>query len=388
MFQRQASLVLGNPLKLAMFGANCSSGRTYTTLPERWVASWDNNLRLAQLAEAIGIEAMIPIARWKGYGGETNTNGTNFETITWAAGLLAATRQVNVFCTVHVPLNHPIVAAKQMVTADHIGHGRLGVNLVCGWNEDEFRMFGVTRHQHDVRYEQGAEWWSIVTRVWAGEPPFDHDGPHYQLRAVEGSPGPYGGQAPLMMNAGSSPAGRDFAIRYSDLHFDSVRTPEASRARIAETKRLGRERGRNVQVWTPCGVICRPSQREAGEYSRYLVEHANWEALGYLIESHASDDRARDPDSVVPPHGDGPIERRVLARGAYCVIGDPDHVAAEFARLHAAGLDGLALNFADYLAELPSFAQEVLPRLERRGLRAASPLAGYPARANDTAPSS
>jgi alkanesulfonate monooxygenase SsuD/methylene tetrahydromethanopterin reductase-like flavin-dependent oxidoreductase (luciferase family) len=53
------------------------------------------------------------------------------------------------------------------------------------------------------------------------------------------------------------------------------------------------------------------------------------------------------------------------------VIGDPDHVAGEFARLSAVGLDGLAVNFADYLAELPYFAQEVLPRLERLGLRSA-----------------
>jgi len=55
-------------LQLGLFGANCSSGRTYVTLPERWVASWENNLKLAQMADEIGIECMVPIARWKGYG--------------------------------------------------------------------------------------------------------------------------------------------------------------------------------------------------------------------------------------------------------------------------------------------------------------------------------
>src|SRR6187402_661090 len=62
-------------LKLALFGANCSSGRTYTNAPERWDPSWQNNVALARLADAAGIEAMIPIARWKGYGGDTNPNG-------------------------------------------------------------------------------------------------------------------------------------------------------------------------------------------------------------------------------------------------------------------------------------------------------------------------
>ena len=168
MQQRNAVLVHGNALRLGLFGANCASGRTYATLAERWDASWENNVRLAQLADEVGIECMIPIARWKGYGGESNPNGSSFESIAWACGLLAVTRRLNVFCTVHVPLHHPLVAAKQMATADHIGQGRLGVNIVCGWNEDEFQMFGVTQHEHDERYAQGEEWWSIVKRIWAG----------------------------------------------------------------------------------------------------------------------------------------------------------------------------------------------------------------------------
>jgi len=40
-------------------------------------------------------------------------------------------------------LFNPLIAAKEFVTADHIGEGRFGLNLVVGWNEDEFEMFGV-----------------------------------------------------------------------------------------------------------------------------------------------------------------------------------------------------------------------------------------------------
>lgn len=68
MRQRNAAIVDGNPLKLGLFGPNCSSGRTYAALPERWEASWENNVRLAQLADEVGIECVVPIARWKGYG--------------------------------------------------------------------------------------------------------------------------------------------------------------------------------------------------------------------------------------------------------------------------------------------------------------------------------
>jgi len=369
MRQRDAILPDGNRLQLGLFGANCSSGRTYAALPERWVASWENNLRLAQMADELGIECMVPIARWKGYGGDSNPNGSSFESIAWACGLLAATRRARVFCTVHVPLHHPLVAAKQMATGDHIGRGRIGVNIVCGWNEDEFQMFGVTKKEHDARYAQGEEWWSIVKRIWGGEERFDYKGAYYQLYGVEGAPRPFGDADPLMMNAGSSDTGRWFAIRHSDLHFDAVETPEASTARIAETKRLARERGRDIQVWAPVGVVCRPTQQEAADYLQHVVDHADWGAIGYLADLHAKEGRqAADPQRLVHS-GHNPLARRTLARGSYCVVGDPDAVVREFARLQRAGLDGLAINFVDYLKELPYFAAEVLPRLERLGLR-------------------
>jgi FMNH2-dependent dimethyl sulfone monooxygenase len=370
MAERNAILVSGNQLKLGLFGPNCSSGRSYITAPERWVTSWDNNVTLAQQADAVGLECMVPIARWQGYGGESNPNGTAWVCITWACGLLAATRRINVFATVHVPLNHPVVAAKQMVTADHIGRGRFGVNVVCGWNEDEFAMFGVTKKEHEGRYEQGAEWWEIVNRIWSGEGPFDYEGQHYQLHGVEGSPLPYGGQAPLMMNAGSSPAGRAFAIRYSDLHFDGVKSPDESIERIAETKRLGREAGRALQVWTPMGVLCRPTRREAQEYMQHVLDYADLGAVGHLAEMHERDAKDRiDVEGIYRRTGDSSTERRVLARGSYCAIGDPDDVTRHMARLSEVGFDGLVLNFVNYLDEFPYFVQEVLPRLERLGLR-------------------
>jgi alkanesulfonate monooxygenase SsuD/methylene tetrahydromethanopterin reductase-like flavin-dependent oxidoreductase (luciferase family) len=367
---RNAALANANALKLGLFGANCSRGRTYATISDGWDASWENNLRLAQLGDALGFEAMIPIARWKAYPGDARMNGSSFESISWACGLLAATHRINVFCTVHVSLFHPVLAAKQMATADHIGQGRLVLNLVCGSIEDEYRMFGAQMLEHDTRYDLGEEWWSIVKRIWAEAGPFDHDGTYFTLRGVEGSPGPYAGQTPLVMNAGASLAGRAFAIRHSDLHFDGVRVPEESRDRVEETRRLAGEIGRKVQIWTPVGVVCRPTQREADEYRDYLIEHADRAAMDMILDNLANDSRGKtDEESVRRLQRQSMLERQILARGAYCTFGDPDHVAGELARLHGVGFDGLALNFVDYLRDLPYFAQEVLPRLERLGLR-------------------
>ena len=173
-----------------------------------------------------------------------------------------------------------------------------------------------------------------------------------------------------MMNAGVSPSGREFARRFSDLHFDGVRSLDESAARIAETKQLARHGGRDVQVWTPVGVVCRPSRREAAEFTRYIVDHADAGSIGNLAEMHRRDASDRtDPEGVLRSTEGELTERRVLARGAYCAIGDPDDVAEELSRLSGIGLDGVVLNFVNYLDEFPYFAEEVLPRLQHRGLR-------------------
>ena len=81
-----------NRFKLGIFSPNCAGGMAATRVPERWDASWENNLRLAELADEAGIEFLLPIARWTGYGGESDFQGDSLETITWSAGLLARDR--------------------------------------------------------------------------------------------------------------------------------------------------------------------------------------------------------------------------------------------------------------------------------------------------------
>jgi alkanesulfonate monooxygenase SsuD/methylene tetrahydromethanopterin reductase-like flavin-dependent oxidoreductase (luciferase family) len=77
-----------NRFKLGLFGMNCS-GSFATTAPERWQAGWSENLEAARLADEAGLEFILPIARWIGYGGQTDRQGTSFETLSWASALLA-----------------------------------------------------------------------------------------------------------------------------------------------------------------------------------------------------------------------------------------------------------------------------------------------------------
>jgi alkanesulfonate monooxygenase SsuD/methylene tetrahydromethanopterin reductase-like flavin-dependent oxidoreductase (luciferase family) len=63
--------------------------------------------------------------------------------------------------------------------------------------------------------------------------------------------------------------------------------------------------------------------------------------------------------------------------GALPLVGTPDDVAAELVMMCEQGLAGTSIAFLDYLKEIPFFVQEVLPRLERAGVRQpAQPLIG------------
>ena len=356
-----------NKLKIGLFGSNCSSGRAVTKVPERWSGSWPDNLRLARMADEAGIDFLLPIGRWKGYGGDTDYQGATLETITWAAGLLASTKRITVFGTVHAPLFNPVIAAKEMVTADHIGEGRFGLNIVVGWNEGEFEMFGVEQREHEDRYEYAQEWLDVIKLIWSDQEDFDFHHKYFNMKGVRGKPKPFGGTRPLMMNAGSSGTGQAFAIRNCDAFFlqasrDSL---DETAKRVAAVQHLAKEQGRDIGCYSVGVVTCRPTKKEAEEYFHHcIVEHADWSAVdGILALKNIS------PQTV-------PMEEFLLKRNQYAqgmgglpIVGDPDFVAKQLADLSQAGLTGIGVSLVNYADELPFFCDEVLPRLVRMGVR-------------------
>jgi len=364
----RAAMGSANRLKLGLFGANCSSGRAVTMVPERWSGSWPDCLRLAQLADRVGIEFMLPIGRWKGYGGTTDYQGATLETVTWACGLLAKTERLTVFGTVHAPLIAPLIAAKEFVTADHIGAGRFGLNLVCGWNEGEFEMFGATLRDHEARYAYAQEWLDIVKLAWSPGEDIDFAGNFFNLKGVRAKPKPYGGSRPLIMNAGASATGQAFAIRNCDALFSTISRGISFAETVrhaANVKAQARQQGREIDVYTVGVVTCRPAAREAADYYRHcVVEHADWDAVDSILAMKNITSQTHAPDEFRRIR-----EHQANGMGGLPLVGDPDMVAHDLAQLAAAGLSGIAVSFVNYLDELPYFAAEVLPRLALSGLR-------------------
>ena len=69
-------------------------------------------------------------------------------------------------------------------------------------------MFGIALREHDERYDYSAEWVSILKKIYSETAPFDHQRQIFQLEERRGKPKPWGDGRPMLMSAGSSPAGR------------------------------------------------------------------------------------------------------------------------------------------------------------------------------------
>ena len=354
-----------NHFKLGTFASNCSSGLSVTKIPERWPAKWEDNLRLARLLDEAGIDFMLPIARWIGYGGETNFHGHVLEPMTWAAALLAATRNITIFATIHTAANHPVVVAKQIATIDQISCGRAGLNIVAGWNEPEYLALGLTLpDDHETRYGFAQEWFDIVEALWTRDGAFDHQGKYFHLQGVHGDPKPVSRRPPII-NAAGSGQGRDFALRNADFLFTPAIDINRSAAEVADLHAKAREVGRHVDVLTFSHVVCRPTEREARDYVAHF--------MGDMIDREAVDNlvRLQFAHAQSFPHDLLALiwDRMAMGHGGYPLIGTPEQVAEGLIKLHRAGFGGTTLSFVDYVEEFPYFRDAVLPLLEAEGIR-------------------
>jgi alkanesulfonate monooxygenase SsuD/methylene tetrahydromethanopterin reductase-like flavin-dependent oxidoreductase (luciferase family) len=351
--------------RLGLFSSNCSGGLAVTKVPERWSGSWEDNLRMARLADRVGIDFVLPIARWIGYGGTTNFHEGVLEPIPWATAIVAATERLTAFATVHTAFNHPVVTAKQIATVDQVAPGRVGLNVVAGWNQPEYEAMGVDLpSDHDDRYALAQEWVDVIGALWSREGRYDLPGRFFDLHGVEALPKPAAGRIPIL-NAGSSAQGRAYAARNADFVFTIVGGPEDGAGVVQQLQAGSAAQGRRAGVMTPTHVVCRPTRAEAEEYLRYYAdEQADWDAVDNLMRLQGLHAQSFSPEMLETFRG-----RFAAGHGTCPLIGSPDDVADEIERFAKAGFGGITMAFVDYVGELDYFAQEVMPRLAKKGLR-------------------
>ena len=179
-----------------------------------------------------------------------------FEPVTLLASIAAATEHVGLIATASTTYNEPFNLARKFASLDHISGGRAGWNIVTSGNEDEAFNFGFDAiPEHARRYERAEEFVDVAIRLWDSwessaivldteegvfaDPDrvhtIDYDGPRFKVRGPLNSPRSPQGR-PLLVQAGSSESGKDFAARYAEAVFTAQRTLEEGQAFYRDLK--------------------------------------------------------------------------------------------------------------------------------------------------------
>ncbi|NYD65547.1 LLM class flavin-dependent oxidoreductase [Agromyces atrinae] len=338
-----------------VFLPNAAGGWMISSTAPYPPASYDYNKQVARLADGIGLDFIMAMAKWKGFGGATDHWGETLESITMMAGLAEATENVKIWATVHANMQNPAFAAKVFTTLQQVSGGRAGMNIVNGSYADEFEQMGVWDPSltPDARYRMTEEWTRAVLRLWSEDSVTAH-GEFFTLTDCESRPHPE--TRPTIISAGRSDRGRAFQAEFADGAFLGSESIEEMRDLSRDVHEQAAARGRTVRTYSMLTIVQGETDAAAEARATHYGEGVDRVALGNMRRSWGWDAEralswaqgAKGEEAFQTPYVTGSAEtitERILSV------------------LETAELDGLMLIFPDYIEDLPVFGESVLPAL-------------------------
>jgi pyrimidine oxygenase len=337
---------------------------TSTTSPQL-PATYEYNKQVTLLAEELGFDFALSMAKWRGYGGLSQHWDITLESLTAMSGLAEATSRIGVWGTIHTMIFHPAVVAKMVAVIDQISNGRFGLNLVAGSNPVDQGQMGLWRElDHGGRYELAEEWITVAKRLWS-EDRVDHEGKFYKLTDCMSNPKP--ARQPPIICAGASDSGFRFTIKNCTGSFllgsnrdDFVKTG-------LRAKELAAEAGRNdFKTYGLFTIVPGATDKEAQERVDYYNSGVDVEALDNQTREYSSD----------PSLKQNTMANRFIAQGQQrnsmspaAVIGSADTIAEKLADIiKNARLDGMTVIVPDFIDDLKTIGVEVVAGLKERGV--------------------
>ena len=272
--------------------------------------------------------------------------GPDLEAWIMASAMIAETSSIELIVAVHPGIVHPQLAAKMGASLDRISGGRFAINVVNGWYQKEFEVFGngTWLDRTEERYCRMGEFMQVLKGLWCEER-FDLDGDYFRLEDAELPIKTLQVPNPPIYAASTAREGMDQVARYADVWFvgyepgfdDAPENVERIARDVAHMRGLGEEYGRTLGYAISAHVICAETRKEAIERARSL------EAYG-----------ARDRISLVAA--------KALGAG---LVGTPDDIVERLTVLHQIGIATPMVHFHPMGDGLETFASEVAPRLPK-----------------------
>lgn len=342
-----------------------------------------------------------------------------FEPVTLLSAIAVATERVGLIATASTSYSDPYNLARKFTSLDHISGGRAGWNIVTSAGADEAANFGIDGiPAHSGRYERAEEFVDVTLSLWDSwedgavvldaesgvfaDPgkvhSIDHDGPRFQVRGPLNSPRSPQGR-PLLVQAGSSESGKEFAARYAEAVFTAQRTLEQGQAFYRDLKARVVKHGRSaddLKVLPGIVPFIADTKEEAEALEQSFTDLISPEySLRQLSTMLGVDLTRHSLDAPLPPlppldeiqgnksryqlvkdlAGDGSLTVRQLigllggGRGHRTFAGTPEQVADELQTWFEQGAaDGFNIMPPYLPGGLDDFVDRVVPILQSRGL--------------------
>jgi FMN-dependent oxidoreductase (nitrilotriacetate monooxygenase family) len=376
--------------------------------------------RLAQTLEAARFDAFfmadhLAVLNMPVQALRRSHTATSFEPFTLLSALAAVTEKIGLVATASTTFDAPYHVARRFASLDHLSGGRAGWNLVTTSNPDAALNFGLEDHvEHDERYRRAREFFDVVTGLWdswdddafvrdveSGDY-FDpaklhvlaHQGEHLSVRGPLNIARPPQGW-PVVVQAGSSEAGRQLAAETAEAVFTAQPSLAAGKRFYADVKGrlepLGRARD-SLKILPGVFVVVGDSAGEAREKRALLDTFVHYDSgIASLSIALGHDVSGLDPDGPLPEipesnasrsarqrivdwaRDEGLTVRQLAQRvGGYSgleMVGTAQSIADEMEQwLVEEGSDGFNVMFPFLPQGLDDFTSKVVPELQRRGI--------------------
>lgn len=398
-------------------GTFASAWRWPTSTP-RDFADVQFYVRTAQLAERGGFDSVF-LADFPALSDRPEYRPfQSLEPTITLATIAAATRHIGLIATASSTYNEPYNIARRFASLDHASGGRAGLNIVTTADAQAGRNFGVAQAPaHRTRYERASEFADVVKALWdsweddafVGDKPsarfvdtskvhpIRHKGDHFSVEGPLNVPRPPQGR-PIVVQAGGSDDGMDFAARHADAVFsvahalpDAIDYARDLRSRAAAYGRSPDE----ILIFPGLVTVIGSTEEEARRREQELWDLVPIEyGLGRLagILHVAPDSLKLDeplPDGLVMPadgmqtffkgaltlaeRGRLTVRQLIRAQGGgtghRIVVGTPEQIADGIEEWFGSGaVAGFNIMPDVIVSGLEAFVDHVVPLLRDRGI--------------------
>jgi FMN-dependent oxidoreductase (nitrilotriacetate monooxygenase family) len=340
---------------------------------------------------------------------------TSFDPMILLPALATATERLGLIATGSTTFDAPYHVARRFASLDHLSGGRAGWNIVTTSNPDAALNFGLDEHvEHDERYRRAREFYDVVTGLWDSWADdafvrdvesgifFDpaklhvlgHKGEYFKVRGPLNIARPIQGW-PVIVQAGASEAGRQYAAEVAEVIFGSTPTLEFGKRFYADVKGRMKKLGRDpdhLKILPACFVVIGDTVEEAKAKRAKLDSLVHYDSGIASLSIQLGHDASKfDPDGPLPEIPESNASQsgrarmvdmarrenltvRQLARraGSYyglAMVGTPATIADQMEEwLASEGSDGFNILFSHVPGGLDEFVDRVVPELQRRGI--------------------